>query len=75
MSKKPTAYEFACGALQSYNQGDLSIKIWCEHGVYHVRAHEYNGAGRKDWQVYRTLGDARCHFRFLIRHLTSEVTQ
>lgn len=70
-----SAYELSCGALQTYNQGDLRITLWREHNVYHVRAHEFNGAGRKDWQVYRTLTAARKHFGFLIRHLTSEVTQ
>jgi len=72
---KPTAYEFSCGAVQSFNQGNLSVKIWREHNQYHVRAHEFDGAGRLEWKVYRTLGDARRMFSFLVRHLTSEVAQ
>ena len=69
---KPSAYEFACGGIQSFNAGNLRVTIWREHGVYHVRAHEFDGRGRIDWKAFPTLARARKYFGFLIRHLTSE---
>ena len=69
-----SAYALSCGYLQSYSQANLRVTLWREHGVYHVRAHEFDGAGRLDWQAFRTLHKARKHFGFLIRHLTNEVT-
>jgi hypothetical protein len=59
-SGKLTAYGFACGYVESrdLDGGLYSIRLWQEHGVYHVRMHhKYNG--RIFWDSFSTLTEAR----------------
>jgi len=58
-----TTYGLACGYAESREVGsDCSIRLWQEHGVYHVRMHhKYNG--RIFWDSFATLGEARKRYR------------
>ncbi len=65
---KLTAYGFACGYMEyrEFNDGH-SIRLWQEHGVYHVRMHhKYNG--RIFWDSFRTLTEARKRYQKAIPH-------
>jgi hypothetical protein len=55
-----TPYGFACGYVESreFDGGLYSIRLWREHGCYHVRMHHKHN-GRVFWDSYRTLTDAR----------------
>ncbi len=60
-----SAYGFACGYVEQAKIGDIRIRLWINHGCYHVRAHEhgFGGRGRLFWDSFRTLGAARKRFR------------
>ena len=65
--KRLTAYEFACGFVERIEKNNTRITTWKEHGVYHVRAHEFEGRGRLEWNSFRTLQEARKDFARLRR--------
>jgi hypothetical protein len=62
-----SAYNLACGYVQRFEQGSFRVSLWKEHGVYHVRAHEFDGRGRIAWDVFETLTDARKSFQSMKR--------
>ena len=57
-----SAYGLACGYVERVTLGATQLSLWCEHGVYHVRAHEFGGHGRLFWDSFRLLGAARKRF-------------
>jgi hypothetical protein len=67
--RKPTAYEFACGAVQRRRLApDFDVTLWREHGVYHVRAHNHGAeGGRVFWDSFRTLTEARKRFALAVK--------
>ncbi len=38
---------------------NVSLSLWKEHGVYHLRAHDFALHGRIFWSRHRTLTEAR----------------
>lgn len=59
-----TSYGFACGYVESreLDDGLYNIRLWGEHGLYHVRMHHsYNG--RIFWDTFHTLTEARKRYR------------
>ena len=65
-----SAYELACGYVERFEHDNLWVTLWREHGVYHVRAHEFNGRGRLAWSVFSTLTAARRYHRRMVKMLT-----
>jgi hypothetical protein len=57
-----TAYQLQCGYIDKIERGKLSVTLWREHSVYHVRAHEFDGRGRLAWKVFIRLKEARKAF-------------
>lgn len=59
-----SAYGFACGYVEQAEIGETRIRLWQEHGSYHVRAHEhgFGGHGRLFWDSFSTLSEARKRF-------------
>lgn len=58
---KLTAYALACGYIEKKERGTVQVTLWREHGVYHVRAHDFE-RGRIFWDSFITLTDARKRF-------------
>lgn len=56
-----SAYGFACGYIERKQLGTVSVSLWSESGIYHVRAHCAHH-GRRFWESFRTLGAARKHY-------------
>jgi hypothetical protein len=61
-----SAYALACGYVQRVEIGDYRVSLYREHGVYHVRAYNFEQSKRIAWDVFHTLGEARKAFRALI---------
>lgn len=62
-----TAYELACGSVQSSNKNGITVKLWKEHNVYHVRAHDLNEHLRLEWSSFKNLTLAQKEFRNLTK--------
>ena len=61
----PTAYGFACGYhAQRHPEGThlVTVTIWKEHGVFHVRAHDFTDQRRLCWNTFRLVNEAYRHF-------------
>lgn len=59
-----TDYGLSCGYVEfrELDGGLYTIRLWKEHGAYHVRMHhKYNG--RIFWDVFSTLTEARKRYR------------
>jgi hypothetical protein len=54
-------YGFACGHIQRKEENNIRLDLWKE-GVWHVRAHEFDGRGRLFWESFDTLTQARKFF-------------
>lgn len=80
-----SAYYLACGYIEQTQVPSRQVKgatiqvtLWREHSCYHVRAHEFEGAGRLQWQSFHTLYEARKSYRSMIngykgeRHMTKK---
>ena len=57
-----TAYALSCGYVEQKDYGPVRIRLWMEHGVYHVRAYDHEAGKRRFWETFRTLGEARRHY-------------
>lgn len=57
-----TAYALACGYVERAVKRNTTLQLWCEHGVYHVRAHDHGSLGRLFWHSYPTVKQARARF-------------
>jgi hypothetical protein len=54
-----TSYGLSCGYIEKYIKDDKQITLWKEHGVYHVRAHDFNTGLRIAWHTTYSLTEAR----------------
>jgi predicted metal-dependent hydrolase len=61
-----SAYQLACGGIQTYaklhQSAKITLTLWREHGVYHVRSHNHDSHRRLVWECKRTLTEARRAF-------------
>jgi hypothetical protein len=70
-----TAYALACGDVEQYEIGDRhvwtlenpqlsgrQVTLWEEHGVYHVRHHDFERFGRISWSTHTKLSAARRYY-------------
>ncbi len=63
-SGRLTPYALACGYVERHETkpGTItgkSVTLWQEHGVYHVRAHDYDAHKRLLWESFDNLTPAR----------------
>lgn len=58
-----TAYSLSCGDSETIVINKISIRLWKEHSVYHVRGHDYDYLGRTFWERFQTLSEARRCFK------------
>jgi hypothetical protein len=57
--KRLTAYQLACGAADGTKLGNgISVTLWKEHNVYHVRAHDHEHHKRLWWHCFDTAAEA-----------------
>ena len=61
--KENTAYALACGYVTRKYYGAISVDLWREHGVYHVRAHDHATGKRQFWESFRTLKEAQAFYK------------
>lgn len=54
-----TPYQLACGYVEQQEIKTTRVTLWNEHGVYHVRAHDFEQRGRLAWEVFTKLTEAR----------------
>lgn len=69
MTQQLTQYELACGYIQRTESNNRWVTLWQEHGVYHVRAHDFNEHRRLAWDSFTALGKARAAFNRMRRDL------
>lgn len=62
-----TAYAFACGYIETAEANGIQVTLWQEHGVYHVRAHDFKSHMRLAWDSFHTLGEGRKAYARMIR--------
>jgi hypothetical protein len=67
-----TPYALACGYVEKRHKGGMSITLWQEHGVYHVRAHSHSLHKRILWQSMPKISDARRLYWGLSRMMDDE---
>ena len=58
-----SAYGLACGYIEQAMFSDVRLRLWYEHGCYHVRAHDFAEHGRLFWDSFSTVKAARKRFR------------
>lgn len=54
-----TSYALTCGYIEKHTHNGLQVTLWKEHGVYHVRAHDFNTHMRLFWDVTYSITEAR----------------
>jgi hypothetical protein len=57
-----TAYGLSCGYIERKKLGFISVTLWREHDVYHVRAHDHDTGQRVLWDSFDTLFAARRYY-------------
>jgi hypothetical protein len=62
-----TSYALNCGYIERHDtdrDSDVNVRttLWAEHGVFHVRQHEFGGRGRLFWDTFPKISDARNRF-------------
>lgn len=61
--KNLTPQQLARGYVQLAEGNDYRLTMWMEHSVYHVRLHnhapDYRLAGRRMWESFSILTEAR----------------
>lgn len=62
---KLSLYALSCGYVEVWGDGVQQTTLWREHGVYHVRSHNFEEHKRIQWDTAATLGEAR---RLLMEH-------
>lgn len=61
--KQLTAYALACGYISRRELGNgIEDTLWHEHGVYHVRRHDFKHNKRVAWKTFTQLTNARKYF-------------
>lgn len=58
-----TEYALGCGYIQRREVNEILVTLWREHGVYHVRVHDFRNGWRVAWETFKTLTDARKYYR------------
>lgn len=64
-----TVYALACGYVEQHDikENDCRVTLWGEAGQYHVRAHQFNGAGRLAWETFHSVKDARAFYKSQVK--------
>lgn len=57
-----TAYALACGYVETRNEGSVRVRLWREHGVYHISAYDFDNGRRVYWQHATSLPIAQAIF-------------
>ncbi len=66
-----TKQQLACGYVQrEYLYDDATVSLWMEHGVYHVRAHDFETHTRLFWDAFPTLTEARKRYALAVAELS-----
>lgn len=60
-----TRYAFACGYVEQHDNKETNSRVvlWFECGAYHVRSHQFQGAGRLAWETFHTVKEARMFYK------------
>ena len=60
-----TRYAFACGYVEQHDNKETNsrVTLWLDCGSYHVRSHQFNGAGRLAWETFHTVKEARMFYK------------
>lgn len=60
-----TRYAFACGYVEQHDNKETNsrVTLWLDCGAYHVRSHQFNGAGRLAWETFPTVKEARKFYK------------
>lgn len=60
-----TRYAFACGYVEQHDnkETDSRVTLWLDCGHYHVRSHQFSGAGRLAWEIFPTVKEARKFYK------------
>jgi hypothetical protein len=45
-------YGLSLGIIQTYEKNNIRVRLWQEHGAYHVRCHNFNTGNRIEWKVF-----------------------
>ena len=61
-----SAYDLSLGCVQIRERGPVRVSLWREHGVYQIRAHEFDGRGRLAWTTARSLREANRTFASMV---------
>lgn len=58
---KLTPYGLSCGYVELFEIGGVTIRLWLEHGTYHVRGHNHTTGQRLYWEAFpgNNLTEAR----------------
>lgn len=67
-----TMYGLSCGYFDRVERGGVAVTLWSEHGIFHVRAHDFNSSVRLLWESFEKLAEARKAFRRHVRTYTKE---
>lgn len=62
---KLTSYGLACGYVEKWRTigtRDITVTLWKEGGVYHVRSHNFTSQRRLAWRSFHKLTNARREF-------------
>lgn len=54
-----TRYGLACGYVERSDADEYRVSLWSEHGVLHVRAHDFKTGVRQLWHSTTDLREAR----------------
>lgn len=63
-----TAQQLACGYIETKTVNSITVTLWSEHGVFHVRAHDFNNHERIAWETLTNLTDAKKEFRKMCKN-------
>jgi len=59
--------ELACGAVDRFakphGESKIQVQLWREHGIYHVRAHNFDSHRRLVWRSFSRVTEARREFK------------
>ena len=60
-----TRYAFTCGYVEQHDNKETNsrVTLWLDCGYYHVRSHQFNGAGRLAWESFPTVKEARKFYK------------
>jgi len=57
------AYDLSCGYVEKVEKNKVVIILWREHGIYHIRVHDFNKKIRLAWKTATNLTEARKMFK------------